>query len=273
MSEYAVFGNPVGHSRSPQIHRAFAAQRQQPISYERLEAPLDSFVTHVRHFFADEGKGANVTVPFKEDAFRLCQTHTERAKRAGAVNTLMLKGGHLHGDNTDGAGLVRDLRENLGWQLSGRRILILGAGGAVRGVLAPLLETAPAEITIANRTESKAEELAEQFQDMGIPVYGTGLAQPGHQYDVIINAISAGLHGDMPALPDDLLAERGVCYDMVYGDEPTPFLRWAETRGAAASADGLGMLVEQAAESFYGWHNWRPKTAPVIEALRRGELD
>ena len=273
MSEYAVFGNPVAHSRSPQIHRAFAAQRQQTVSYERIEAPLDNFVTRVRQFFANEGKGANVTVPFKEEAFRLCQTHSDRAQQAGAVNTLALRHGSLYGDNTDGAGLVRDLRVNLGWQLEGRRVLILGAGGAVRGVLGPLIEAGPADITLANRTEARAAELAEQFRDLGVPVYATGLDQPGKHYDLIINAISAGLTGDMPPLPDSILSDSSVCYDMVYGDQLTPFLRWAEMHGATAISDGLGMLVEQAAESFYLWHNWRPKTAPVIDALRRGTLD
>lgn len=273
MSEYAVFGNPVAHSRSPQIHRAFAAQRQQPITYERIEVPLDSFVTRVRHFFADEGKGANVTVPFKEEAYALCQSHSDRAQQAGAVNTLALRGGALYGDNTDGAGLVQDLRVNLGWQLAGRRVLILGAGGAVRGVLGPLIDEGPADITIANRTEARAAQLAEQFREQGVPVYAAGLARPGRQYDLIINAISAGLSGEMPTLPDDLPGKGCVCYDMVYGDSLTPFLRWAEMRGVTATADGVGMLVEQAAESFYLWHNWRPRTAPVIDALRRGTLD
>lgn len=273
MSDYAVFGNPIAHSRSPQIHRAFAAQRNQPIRYERIEAPLDNFTSRVRHFFAQGGDGANVTVPFKEQAFDLCHALSERASEAGAVNTLMLRGGQLFGDNTDGAGLVHDLRHNLGWQLANRRILILGAGGAVRGVLGPLLREGPAEITIANRTEARAAELAERFRDLGVPVYGAGLDHPGEHYDLIINAISAGLAGEMPALPATMLGANCACYDMVYGDEPTPFLRWAELNGATALADGLGMLVEQAAEAFYLWHNWRPKTPPVIEALRKGELD
>lgn len=241
----------------------------------------------MRHFFANDGVGANVTVPFKEQAFDMCLEHTERAQRAGAVNTLKLHGGQLLGDNTDGAGLVRDITHNQGWQLKQKRVLILGAGGAVRGVIAPLLAEAPAELTIANRTASKAELLANLFNgdntddssasgnNWGIPVYGCSLTQlekTGSHYDVIINAISAGLSGDMPHISEKIIGDGSACYDMVYGNEPTPFLVWAEAHGAVALADGLGMLVEQAAEAFYLWHNWRPETQSVIAKLRDGTL-
>lgn len=269
MSRYAVFGNPVQHSRSPQIHEAFAAQRKLPLRYDRIEAPLDSFASAVRHFFGDDGAGANVTVPFKEQAFELCLTVSDRAREAGAVNTLSLKGGQLHGDNTDGVGLVQDIRENLGWQVAHKRVLVLGAGGAVRGILAPLLAQAPTEITIANRTLARAEALAEQFQGRGVPVHACSLDSVGQHYNLVINAISAGLHGDMPDLPATIIGTDTACYDMVYGKDLTPFLQWAELHGATATADGIGMLVEQAAESFYQWHNWRPKTGEVIEMLKR----
>lgn len=273
MRRFAVLGNPVAHSRSPDIHRAFAAQHGIEIDYQRIEVALDNFPGTVRHFFNDdEGMGLNVTVPFKAQAFEMARYPSDRAVRAGAANTLWMAHGHLHADNTDGIGLVRDLRRNLGWQLAGKRLLILGAGGAVRGVLDPLLEEAPADITIANRTVEKAEQLAEQFGDRGIALYGT---EPGNlrgPFDVIINAISAGLAGEMPALPDGLIGDDTVCYDMVYGDPAekagTPFLAWAETHGATGWSDGIGMLVEQAAESFYLWMKWRPDSQAVIRSLR-----
>lgn len=270
MTRYAVIGNPVEHSRSPQIHQAFAAQRHQTLVYERLLAPLDGFADTVRAFFASGGTGANVTVPFKEEAFRLCEAPSDRAQQAGAVNTLWMAHGKLHGDNTDGIGLVNDIRQNLGWQLHNKRILILGAGGAVRGVLGPLLAEAPAEITLANRTLERAEQLVEQFSNHGIPMHASALDALRGQFDLIINAISAGLHGEMPPLNDQLVAADGVCYDMVYSlTGSTPFLDWAQLHGAVAWSDGLGMLVEQAAEAFLRWHDWRPHTQPVIAALRQ----
>ncbi|MGK0403887.1 shikimate dehydrogenase, partial [Alcanivorax borkumensis] len=215
------------------------------------------------------GLGANVTVPFKEQAFALCDAITERADQAGAVNTLWWDGDQLHGDNTDGAGLVKDIRDNQGWTIRKKRVLILGAGGAVRGVLGPILAQEPTLLRIANRTKEKAEALAGNvMKGEGPPVLGGGLDNLMGQFDLVINAISAGLHGEMPALPDGLLAEGAVAYDMVYGSEPTPFMRWAEQQGAAATADGLGMLVEQAAEAFEIWRGWRPNTAPVMASLR-----
>lgn len=269
MSRYAVFGNPIEHSRSPQIHQAFAEQKNQPIDYQRILAPLDGFTNALTQFFDQGGQGANVTLPFKEQAFALCDSLTERAQQAGACNTLWQKDGALMGDNTDGAGLVADIRQNHGWQLRSKRILILGAGGAVRGVLGPLLAQSPSEITIANRTVGKAEKLAEIFHGQGIPVYGSGLDNIRDSFDVIINAISAGLSGDMPPLPSNLLAADCACYDMIYSrDGSTPFLNWAELNQAAAVSDGLGMLVEQAAEAFFIWHGWRPDTTALKAKMR-----
>ncbi|QJQ94496.1 MULTISPECIES: shikimate dehydrogenase [Halomonadaceae] len=264
---YAVFGHPIGHSKSPAIHAAFAEQTRQEIDYRAIEAPLDGFTEAWRNFAASGGHGANVTVPFKEEAFRLCDTLSGRARRAGAVNTLVLgKNGLTYGDTTDGVGLVRDL-ERHAVPLAGGRVLVLGAGGAVRGILEPLLEKGPASITLVNRTPQKAERLAEDFADLGA-IQGAGFDAVTGRYDVVINGTSASLAGDLPPLPDALFAEHATAYDMMYGAEPTVFLRWAGERGARC-IDGLGMLVEQAAESFFQWRNARPDTAPVMEALRQ----
>lgn len=267
---YVLFGNPVAHSPSPLVHAAFAAQTGQDMTYERLLVPLGEFAAAAAAFFAGGGRGANVTLPFKEDACRFATRLSERARRAGAVNTLALEpGGGVLGDNTDGVGLVRDLTANLGWPIAGRRVLILGAGGATRGVLGPLLEQRPAQLRIANRTAAKAERLAAEFAGLGA-VAGGGFAELGTQapFDLLINATSASLAGELPPLPAGVLGARGAVYDMMYGAAPTPFLRWAETQGAAALADGLGMLVEQAAESFALWRGVRPQTAPVIAEVR-----
>lgn len=265
---YAVFGNPVEHSRSPDIHQAFAAEQGVDIVYERILAPEDGFAAALQQFFDDGGRGANVTLPFKGEAFRLCDQVTERARQAEAVNTLWRESDGLHGDNTDGAGLVRDLTINQGWRIEGQRVLIIGAGGAVQGILDPLLAHRPAEVIICNRTPEKAEQLAERFGHRGIPVYARALSEPGGGFDLVINAVSAGLSGEMPSLPDDLFSGRGCGYDMLYGAEPTPFLVWAEPR-AVRAVDGLGMLVEQAAEAYFLWRHWRPATAAVIDRLRR----
>lgn len=269
MKRFAVFGNPIQHSRSPQIHHAFAQQKKLSIDYQRILAPVDDFAASVTQFFAADGQGANVTLPFKELAFALCDCVTERAEQAGACNTLWQQDGKLYGDNTDGAGLVADIRHNLGWQLAHKRVLILGAGGAVRGVLGPLLAQSPTEITIANRTLDKAEQLAEIFNGQGIPVYASGLDSIDGTFDIIINAISAGLDGNMPSLPSTLLAHDCACYDMIYSrDGSTPFLNWASVNRATATSDGLGMLIEQAAEAFYIWHGWRPETSALASVIR-----
>ncbi|MCO7609492.1 shikimate dehydrogenase [Pseudomonas chlororaphis] len=269
MDQYVVFGNPIGHSKSPLIHRLFAQQTGQQLEYNTLLAPLDDFAGAARDFFA-QGRGANVTVPFKEDAYRLCDSLTERAQRAGAVNTLSKQAdGRLLGDNTDGAGLVRDLTVNAGVSLKGKRILLLGAGGAVRGALEPLLAQRPASVVIANRTVEKAELLAELFADLG-PVSASGFDWLEESVDLIINATSASLSGDLPPIASSLIEPgKTVCYDMMYAKEPTPFCRWASEHGAALVLDGLGMLAEQAAEAFYLWRGVRPDSAPVLAELRR----
>jgi shikimate dehydrogenase len=268
---YAVIGNPIEHSKSPAIHSAFAAQTGEEVVYGRILGDLDDFAGDLGRFFGDGGLGLNVTVPFKEQAWALADERSPRAEIAGAVNTLiLLDNGRLRGDNTDGVGLVRDLSHNHGCPLAGKRILLLGAGGASRGVLRPLLEANPASLTIANRTASKAADLAKAVSSLG-EVSGCGLDQlQGQRFDLIINGTAAGLKGEAPPLPEEVLAEGGWCYDMMYGDQPTAFVRWGECHGASLAMDGLGMLVEQAAESFLLWRGVRPETPPVIEELRTG---
>jgi shikimate dehydrogenase len=260
---YAVIGHPVAHSRSPWIHAEFARQTGQDIDYGRLEAPLDGFVHTVDGFRAAGGSGANVTLPFKGEACRYALELTERARIAGAVNTLVFGKAGVSGDNTDGAGLLRDLTVNLGRALAGSRILLMGAGGAAQGVLAPLLRSKPARLVVANRTADKARALAARFGAAA----GGGYAEfAGERFDVLINATSAGLSDAAPALPVEVFAPGALAYDMVYGRD-TPFLGLARAAGAAAH-DGSGMLVEQAAESFLLWRGVRPDTAPVLAALR-----
>ncbi len=266
---YAVFGNPIGHSRSPDIHAAFADQTGQSIAYQKQAVAVDGFAAAADAFFAAGGKGLNITAPFKQDAYSYAARLSQRARRAGAVNTLTLQeDGTISGDTTDGVGLVRDMRQNLGWQIRGKRVLLLGAGGAVRGVLESLLAEQPQHIVIANRTLAKALQLSKGFAELGY-ILGCGLDMlPGQEFDLVINGTSASLGGGLPALPDDLMAPGGACYDMTYGAEPSPFLRWGQ-RAGAATADGLGMLVEQAAESFFIWRQVMPQTRPVIAALRQ----
>lgn len=271
---YAVMGNPIAHSKSPQIHALFAQQTQQQLTYEAILVPLDGFTAAVSEFRAGGGKGLNITVPFKQEAWVLAAEHTERARRAGAVNTLWFRDdGTVLADTTDGVGLVRDLTGNHGITLTAKRILILGAGGAVRGVLEPILAERPAAVVIANRTASKAQELATLFGDMG-SISGCGFdALAGQQFDLVINGTAASLEGEVPPLPDDLLATNASCYDMMYGVVRTPFQLWATARGAARSLDGLGMLVEQAAEAFALWRGVRPETGRVIAVLRQALAD
>ncbi len=266
---YAVIGNPIAHSKSPLIHAAFAEQTGEDLVYERILGDLDDFAGAVRRFLDAGGVGLNVTVPFKEAAWRLADERSPRAETALAVNTLIrLPDGRLRGDNTDGVGLVRDLSENHGCRLKGSSILLLGAGGASRGVLRPLLEAGPARLRIANRTAAKAITLAQEAATLG-PVSGCGLeALAGEQFDLIINGTSAGLQAEVPPLPAGILRPGGWSYDMMYGDQPTAFVRWGLANGAAKALDGLGMLVEQAAESFFLWRGVRPRTAPVIQRLR-----
>ncbi len=272
MDRYAVIGNPIAHSKSPQIHAAFARQTGQALRYEALLAPVEGFAPAVADFRAHGGRGMNVTVPFKLEAFALAERHTPRAQAAGAVNTLAFGADGILGDNTDGAGLVRDLTTNLDFALAGRRILLLGAGGATRGVLLPLLDSRPASLTIANRTVAKAQALAALFTPHAgrAQVDACGFdALAGRRFDLVINATAASLAGELPPLPPGLYAEGALAYDMMYGRGHTPFMRAALADGAARVADGLGMLVEQAAESFALWRGVRPDTAAPLAELRR----
>jgi len=263
-------GNPVAHSKSPQIHSLFAAQTKQDMTYCAILVEHGGLAEAVAKFASRGGRGLNITVPFKEDAWALAAQRSPRAERAGAVNTLVLHDTGKHfGDNTDGAGLVRDLRDNHGATLCRARLLLVGAGGAARGVIEPLLQERPELLVIANRTAGRAVELARAFCDLG-HVEGCGLPDlDGQPFDIIINATAASLSGEVPALPDSVVTPQSWCYDMMYGNQPTAFMNWSQTLGAARSLDGLGMLVEQAAESFYLWRRIRPDTAPVIAALRK----
>lgn len=267
---YAVIGNPIAHSKSPQIHTLFAEQTGEPVRYEALLGPIDGFVTTVNAFAAEGGRGLNVTVPFKNEAFVLASDYSERALRANAVNTLSWQPAtqNWHGDNTDGVGLVRDLTRNLNIELKGKRLLLLGAGGAAQGVLGPLLDAEPSLVHIANRTAAKAVSLAQYFSDSGETSGGGWNSLVGQQFDVVINGTAASLAGELPPLPEGLLADNAACYDMMYGAKPTPFMLWASEQGASAF-DGLGMLVEQAAESFNVWRGVLPEALPVIQALRQ----
>jgi len=268
VDRYVVVGNPIAHSKSPQIHAAFAAQTGQNLSYERLLAPLDGFAASVAAFRADGGKGLNVTVPFKQEAWQLCDELSERAQLAEAVNTIQLEDWQLKSRQAE---LERyaNLRRWKGHEdLQGKRILLLGAGGAARGVILPLLAEQPACLTIANRTASKAEQLAQQFRQHGTINASSYEALAGQTFDAVINATSASLSDALPPLPAGCFATGSLAYDMMYGKGLTPFLRFAQQQGAAHLADGLGMLVEQAAEAFRIWRGVRPDTAPVINSLR-----
>ena len=269
---FAVVGNPIEHSLSPRIHAAFARQSGQQIDYRAERVELDDFESWVSAFFDTEGRGLNVTLPFKTRAFDVANTVSDRARLTGAANFLTAnEAGGIHADNTDGKGLLTDVTANAGWTLESARILVLGAGGAVKGVIPSLLEAQPAALVIANRTPERAEALAAEWAAQPIPVSGGGYAQAaGTPWDVIINGTSTGLSDEMPALPSEtVLAEGCCCYDMAYGKGPTPFMRWAAEQGARDARDGLGMLVEQAAESFYLWLGEYPNTQTVIADLRQ----
>ena len=269
MDRYLVIGNPIAHSRSPEIHAAFARQTGEAMVYERLLVAPGDFPRAVAAFFAGGGCGANVTLPFKLEAYAYAQQLTPRARAAGSVNTLKRPhDGVILGDNTDGAGLVRDLTVNLGWVVGGKRVLLVGAGGAARGVAGPLLGECPAELVVANRTVARAQELADSLRDAGlIRAAGLDLAIE-EPYDVVINATSGGTRGEGVVVPTGAIGRETAAYDMAYGDGARPFLDIARAAGARATADGLGMLVEQAAESFQLWRGVRPETAPVIAVLR-----
>ena len=265
---YAVMGHPIAHSKSPFIHRRFAAELDEPVAYDALLVDPGGFRAAVERFRAEGGRGLNVTIPFKEEAFALASRRTERAERAGAVNTLWFDGAAPCGENTDGIGLVRDLTRNLAIDIEERSVLVLGAGGAARGVIGPLLDERPKRLVIANRTASRAVELARRFEGQG-PVSSMALdALPAGGFDIVINATAASLAGELPPLPGSTLNARGVAYDTAYAARPTPFVEWGAGQGASTATDGLGMLVEQAAESFRIWRGREPRTGPVIEALR-----
>jgi len=266
---YAVVGNPIGHSKSPAIHAAFAQQTGQDLSYEARLFKLEQFAEQANTFFCAGGKGLNITVPFKLDAWQFADILSKRAERAGSVNTLIQgKDDKIYGDNTDGVGLVRDIKHNHRGSIAGKRVLVLGAGGAVRGVLAIILAEKPSCLVIANRTVAKAQTLAEEFADLAKISASSFEDLAGQQFDLVVNGTAASLQGDLPPLPDAILASDAWCYDMMYGADETPFNAWARAQGAAKTMDGLGMLVEQAAESFFMWRHVRPDTVPVIAQLR-----
>jgi shikimate dehydrogenase len=264
---YVVIGNPIEHSKSPAIHTQFALQTQQALAYERLLVALDGFDAAIKNLIASGVRGANITLPFKLDAYNIATDLTPRARAAGAVNTLKFEGDKILGDNTDGIGLVRDIVVNAGVSLQGSRILLLGAGGAARGVILPLLSELPAELVIANRTVQKAQDLLTQFHGHLVALSASSFVDLSGEFDVVINATSASLSDSLPNISSSLFNEQSFIYDMMYGAKPTPFMQWAAEKKASVR-DGLGMLVEQAAESFELWRGVRPDTTPVYALLR-----
>ncbi|NIA26740.1 MAG: shikimate dehydrogenase [Desulfobulbaceae bacterium] len=268
IDRYGVMGYPVSHSRSPVIHRLFALQTEQNLQYELLQVAPDKLETAIRQFQRTGGKGLNITVPHKSAVARLVDHQSERVATAGAVNTLSFRDGEIYGENTDGIGLLRDLAVNLGITLEGANILILGAGGATRGIVGPLLDENPSSLRIANRTLGKAQALADHFGQFGpVTACRFNVVPTSELYDLVINATSAGLQGDAPPYPADAITDQTCCYDLSYGLTATPFSIWARDQGAAQSVMGWGMLVEQAAESFNIWRGIRPDTAPVLKQM------
>jgi shikimate dehydrogenase len=267
---YAVIGNPIAHSKSPWLHAEFARRTGQDVRYEALLAPLDGFSIAVAHFLKRGGKGMNITIPFKPEAYAISHRLTERAQTAKAVNTLAFIDDEILGDNTDGAGLMHDILINLEFTVTGKRVLLIGAGGAARGVAGPLLEQAPRMLAVVNRTRGKADELRQQFSREGNIASVDYVDLRGEKFDLVINATSASLHGQLPVLPPGIFSGESMAYDMVYSNRRSIFLKYAQQQGARRLADGIGMLVEQAAESFYLWRGIRPVTEPVIEMLCPG---
>lgn len=269
LDRYGVMGHPISHSRSPIIHRLFALQTGQQLSYELLDVPPEKLEQAVRQFQSNGGRGLNITMPHKRSVCLLCDHLSERASAAGAANTLIFKDNEITGDNTDGIGLLRDLVINLDTSIEGIDILILGAGGATRGIVGPLMEMGPGALTVANRTIERAESLRQKFATLGnIKVSNFDDIADDHEYDLIINATSAGVRGEVPPYPIGALSNKTLCYDLSYGLEPTPFTVWARDHGARRAVMGWGMLVEQAAESFRLWRGVRPETASVLKQLR-----
>lgn len=270
ISNYAVFGNPVKHSKSPQIHSLFAEQKGITLNYQAIEVPIESFNKYVNLFAEQKGKGLNITVPFKEEAFSLSDSLTQRAKLAGSVNTIWFDDKkNIHGDTTDGQGLINDLKNNHQLNLNKENILILGAGGSVKAILEPLLAQNPEKIIIANRTLARAEELVDKFSDLGNLDSSSFSDLENKSFDLVINGTSLSLKGELPPLPDTLFKNNACSYDLMYSDMPTVFMQWSEKNGASKVFDGLGMLVEQAAEAFNIWHGVMPDTMPVIKRLRK----
>jgi len=268
LDRYAVIGHPIDHSRSPLIHTLFARQTQQKLTYELIDAEPKDFETAVRGFAAAGGKGVNVTVPHKEAAFALVHERSEAASAAGAVNTISFAAGRLRGDNTDGVGLIRDLTTNQHVTLTGRRMLVLGAGGAARGIVGPLLASRPAELVIANRTKARADALVAQFKSpAGVSTVAFEDLAKGAPFDLLLNATSAGLKGEPPPFPGSIVGPDSIAYDLVYSMHDTPFVAWARANGAARALQGWGMLVEQAAESFFIWRGVRPDTRLILQQL------
>jgi shikimate dehydrogenase len=270
IDRYAVFGNPIAHSKSPQIHTLFAEQTKQVIQYTAELAEPGQFDSTVKSFINNGGKGLNITVPFKKDAWRYATKLSERAQRAGAVNTLKVElDGSLFGDTTDGTGLVCDLVTNHHIQIKNKDVLIIGAGGAVRGVIEALLAEQPASLLITNRTKQKATQLAEVFSDLGM-ITGCGLNEISERdFDIVINGTSTSLKGELPPLPSSIFRENSCSYDMMYAAQATPFMQWSHENGASQVFDGLGMLVEQAAEAFFIWRGVKPETETVIQTIRQ----
>ncbi|MCH2158334.1 MAG: shikimate dehydrogenase [Oleiphilaceae bacterium] len=275
MDRYAVIGNPIEHSKSPFIHAQFANETGEQLVYERILGRIDAFEEDVKDFFSDaNNKGLNVTVPFKEKAFAMCDVLSPRAQIAEAVNTLYMKDGKLYGDNTDGRGLVRDIQENFQVSLAGKRVLLIGAGGASKGVLLPILEAAPSQLVVSNRTFSKAEQLVGRYKQRpeivacGAELTAESFDDLSSAFDLVINGTSASLSGELPKISSEIFSSETHVYDMMYGDQETVFNCWAKDSGATMTMDGLGMLVEQAAEAFRVWRNVQPNTAYCIAALR-----
>lgn len=265
--KYCVIGNPIAHSKSPEIHPVYALQTGQDLVYERCLAPLDAFEATVHRLVEEGYRGANVTLPFKIEAARVCTRLEERARAAGAVNTLIFANGEIVGDNTDGPGLVADITRNAGLAIQGKRVLLLGAGGAARGALLPLIGQGPREIVIANRTVATAEALAEDFSRHGVPITASGFAEIDGSFDIVINATSSSISGDLPPVAPTVFGSDALALDMMYGNQPTVFMDFASRYGASVR-DGLGMLVEQAAEAFAIWRGVRPETAAVMKKMR-----
>lgn len=268
ITNFAVFGNPIKHSKSPQIHYLFAEQKGIVLNYQAIEVPFESFNDYVSSFAEQNGKGLNITVPFKEEAFSLCDTLTERAEISGSVNTIWFEQDKILGDTTDGQGLINDLTVNNNLELNNKTILVLGAGGSVRAILEPLCAQKPMQIVIANRTVSKAEQLANNFSNYGNIHACSYEHLPNESFDLIINGTSLSLSGKLPMIPESTIDNTTCCYDLMYSDTETIFMKWASAQGALRVMDGLGMLVEQAAEAFNIWHGVMPDTAPVIKLLR-----